>query len=150
MERTSFWHPQNFGLVDRLLTEIPGITNWALDGLRQLRNNGRFINPSAGEEIWREFVYLSSPVQSFVDECCVINGEDSVRRQDLQLAWRMWCDDNGHVPGSAADFGKKLRAVIPRLGDARKRIEGRRERHYIGLTLSPEARTDITNRRRGA
>jgi putative DNA primase/helicase len=66
------------------------------------------------------------------------------------LAWHLWCDDNGHVPGSAADFGRKLRAVIPRVGDVRKKVEGRRERHYTGLNLSPEARTDIINRRLGA
>jgi len=141
---------EDFGLVDRLLTEIPGITNWALDGLRQLRQTGRFINPSAGEEILREFVYLSSPVQSFVDECCVVNSDASIRRDNLQLAWHIWCDENGHVPGSAADFGRKLRAVIPRVGDVRKKIEGRRERHYTGLNLTPEARTDIINRRNGA
>lgn len=141
---------EDFGLLDRLLTEIPGITNWALAGLRQLRKAGRFNNPNAGEAILREFVYLSSPVQSFVDECCVINSDDSVRRQDLQLAWHLWCDDNGHVPGSAADFGRKLRAVIPRVGDVRKKVEGRRERAYTGLNLSPEARTDIINRRLGA
>lgn len=141
---------EDFGLVDRLLTEIPGITNWALQGLRQLQKAGRFINPSAGEEILRDFVYLSSPAKSFVDECCVVNNEETVRRNDLQLAWHIWCDENGHVPGSAADFGRKLRAVIPRVGDVRRNIEGRRERHYSGVALTPEARTDITNRRLGA
>jgi putative DNA primase/helicase len=141
---------EDFGLVDRLLTEIPGITNWALDGPRQLRKNGRFINPSAGEEILREFVYLSSPAKSFVDECCLVNSDASIRRDDLQLAWHIWCDENGHVPGSGADFGRKLRAVIPRIGDIRKKIEGRRERHYTSLNLPPDARTDIINRRLGA
>ena len=141
---------EDFGLVDRLLTEIPGITNWALQGLRRLKEMGRFRNPSAGEEILRDFVYLSSPAKSFVDECCVVNSDASIRRNDLQLAWHIWCDENGHVPGSAADFGRKLRAVIPRVGDVRRNIDGRRERHYAGVALTPEARTDIINRRLGA
>lgn len=141
---------EDFGLVDRLLTEIPGITNWALQGLRRLKEVGRFRNPSVGEEILREFEHLSSPIKAFIDDCCVVNSDASVRRQDLQLAWHMWCEQKGHVPGSDADFGRKLRAVIPRVSDVRKNIEGRRERHYAGLTLSPEARTDISNRRLGA
>lgn len=141
---------EDFGLVDQLLTEIPGITNWALEGLRHLRSNGRFINPSAGEEILREFEHLSSPVKAFIDDCCLVNSDFSIRRQDLQLAWHMWCEQKGHVTGSDADFGRKLRAVIPRVSDVRKNIEGRRERHYTGLTLTPEARTDIINRRLGA
>lgn len=141
---------EDFGLVDRLLTEIPGITNWALEGLRHLKRIGRFNNPSAGEEILRDFVYLSSPAKAFVDECCVVNNEESVRRNDLQLAWRIWCDENGHVSGSVADFGKKLRAVIPRVKNQQRRIAGKRDRWYLGLGLSPEARTDINNRRLGA
>ena len=41
---------EDFGLVDRLLAEIPGITNWALEGLRLLRDAGRFRNPDCGRE----------------------------------------------------------------------------------------------------
>lgn len=55
---------EDFGLLDRLLTEIPGITNWALERLRLLREVGRFQNPSAGDKILRDFVYLSSPVKA--------------------------------------------------------------------------------------
>ena len=55
---------EDFDLVDRLLAEIPGITNWALEGLRLLRTAGRFKNPAAGDKILRDFVYLSLLVTS--------------------------------------------------------------------------------------
>jgi len=139
----SYEGQEDFGLVDRLLAEIPGITNWALDGLLELRKAGRFQNPSAGEKIMRDFVYLSSPVQAFLDECCTVNNEDSVRRNDLQTAWHLWCDDNGHVPGSVADLGKKLRAALPRIDDKRRSVNGLRERWYVGVGLTPDARTGI-------
>ena len=74
---------ENFGLLDRLLTEIPGITNWAMEGLRLLKNEGRFQNPRAGEKILRDFVYSSSPVQAFLDECCELGEDKQVRRNDL-------------------------------------------------------------------
>jgi putative DNA primase/helicase len=85
-----------------------------------------------------------------VDECCNVNNEQSVSRNDLQLAWHIWCDDNGHVPGSIADFGRKLRAVIPMINDEQRRVGGRRVRWYLGVNLSSEARTGIDNRRLGA
>ena len=68
----SYEGQEDIGLLDRLLAEIPGITNWALEGLRLLRNAGRFKNPTAGEKILRDFVYLSSPIQAFLDECCEV------------------------------------------------------------------------------
>ena len=141
---------EDFGLLDRQLTEIPGITNWALEGLRLLRNVGRFKNPQAGEKILRDFVYLSSPVQAFLDECCEVGTEKEAKRNDLQLAWHIWCDDNGHVFGSNNDFGRKLRAAIPRIDDERRRVGGSRERWYMGVGLNSEVLTNINSRRLGA
>jgi len=138
---------EDFSLLDRLLTEIPGITNWGLQGLRLLKDVGRFKNPTAGEKIIRDFVYLSSPIQAFLDECCEVGTNKEVRRNDLQLAWHMWCDANGHMPGSNNDLGRKLRAAIPRIDDERRRVDGRRERWYINVGLTSEAHADIDNRR---
>ena len=146
----SYEGKENFGLLDRLLTEIPGITNWALEGLRLLKNVGRFQNPKAGEKILRDFVYLSSPIQAFLDECCEVGEDKEVRRNDLQLAWHRWCDENGHMTGSNNDLGRKLRAAIPRIDDDRRRVDGRRERWYISVSLTPEAHADIARARNGA
>ena len=141
---------EDIGLLDRLLAEIPGITNWALEGLRLLRNGGRFRNPAAGEKILRDFVYLSSPVQAFLDEYCEVGTDKEVCRNDLQLAWRIWCDANGHMAGSVNDLGRKLRAVIPRIDDERRRGANRRDRWYIGIGLTSEALADIARARSGA
>jgi len=134
---------EDVGLVNRLLAEIPGVTNWALAGLKALTVNNRFQNPAAGEAILRDFVYLSSPMQAFLDECCDVNSENSVRRKDIQLAWRLWCEENGHVPGSIADFGRKLRAVLPKIVDEQRRVEGQRDRWYVGLTVNADTRNRI-------
>jgi putative DNA primase/helicase len=141
----SYEGKEDFGLVDRLLTEVPGITNWALEGLRLLRKRGRFQNPSAGDKILRDFVYLPSPIQAFLNECCEVEADKDVKRNELQLAWHVWCDENGHTPGSVADFGKKLRAAISRVDDQHRRTGGRRERWYTGVGLTSEARTDIAS-----
>ena len=134
---------EDVGLVDRLLTEIPGVTNWALTGLKQLTANKRFENPAAGEAILRDFVYLSSPMQAFLDECCEVESDHLVRRKDIQLAWKFWCEENGHVPGSIADFGRKLRAVLPKIVDEQKRVDGQRDRWYIGVNVNADARNRI-------
>ena len=66
------------------------------------------------------------------------------------MAWHIWCDENGHIPGSAAEFGRKLRAVIPRIDDERRRGANRRDRWYIGIGLTSEALADIARARSGA
>lgn len=139
----SYEGSEDVGLVDRLLAEIPGVTNWALAGLKQLSVNSRFQNPAAGEAILRDFVYLSSPMQAFLDEWCEVAADQSVRRKDIQLAWRVWCEENGHVPGSIADFGRKLRAVLPKIVDEQRRVDGHRDRWYVGLTLNSDAYTRL-------
>ena len=137
---------EDVGLVDRLSAEIPGVTNWALHGLAELMAKGKFNNPQSGEKILRDFVYLSSPVKAFLDECCEVDNGASVSRREIQLAWSVWCDQNGHVPGSAADFGRKLRAVIPKIDDTQPVVNGRRERWYSGVCLNRDTRTSICNR----
>lgn len=146
----SYEGKEDIDLLDRLLAEIPGITNWALEGLRLLKAAGRFKNPAAGEKILRDFVYLSSPIQAFLDECGEVGDGKEVRRNDLQLAWHRWCDDNGHMPGSNNDLGRKLRAAIPRIDDERRRVDGRRDRWHTGLGLTSDALADIARARNGA
>lgn len=135
----SYVGKEDLTLSKRLLTEMSGITNWALDGLVSLQNQGLLINPSAGEEILREFGDLSFPISSFVNECCLIGTERSVVKTDLQLAWKNWCSDNGHHAGSNADFSKKLRSVVPRLNEKRPTVSGKRIRVLHGVGLSNDS-----------
>jgi P4 family phage/plasmid primase-like protien len=134
---------EDIGLLDRLLKEVSGITNWALEGLRQLRRNGRFKNPTCGEEILRDFAEQSSPVMAFVGECCCVGPDESVERAQLQSAWKDWCEENGHVAGSVNEFGRKLRSVIPKIRNERPNIGGDRKRCYVGVGLTHEHREHL-------
>ncbi len=39
----SFFGNEDHGLTDRLISELPGILNWAIEGWRRLRERGRFF-----------------------------------------------------------------------------------------------------------
>ena len=140
---------ENFGLRDRLLAEVPGITNWALRGLREFREVGRLRQPKAGQDILDDFVRLSSPVKAFVDDCCDLAPDATVPSSDVQDAWKAWCQQNGHEPGSHAVFGAKLRAALPGLQRHRQRVDGRQVYVYNGVTLKAEVAKDVINRRKG-
>ena len=75
-------------------------------------------------------------MKAFLDECCQISNSASVSRIEIQLAWSQWCSENGHLTGSSADFGRKLRAMVPKIGDEYRRDSTGRDRWYLGLKLN--------------
>ncbi len=125
-------------LEERLRAELPGIFNWALWGLGRLRKNGKFTQPAASEETRREFDRLSSPVQAFVEDACLLDGGSQVTKDKLWDAWRGWCEANGHVPGSRELLFIRLRSLHPRLRSVRLRTEGSRVYVLAGIGLRRE------------
>jgi len=119
----SFYGKEDLTLIDRLLRELPGILQWALDGLRRLRGRGRFVVPTSSEEAVQELEDLASPVGAFIRECCAVGVGKRVNQDALYTRWNEWCRQQGRGhPGTAAGFGKDLKAAVP--GIRRRRGTG--------------------------
>jgi phage/plasmid-associated DNA primase len=58
-------------LVDKLTAELPGIFNWAIEGLRRLRCRGRFTDPALCREALETYRTESNPARAFLQECVV-------------------------------------------------------------------------------
>src|SRR5262249_29496160 len=65
----SFYGREDPGLTARLLTELPGILNWALHGYRRLRQRGYFLQPASACEAIEQVEMLASPTKAFINEC---------------------------------------------------------------------------------
>jgi putative DNA primase/helicase len=135
--RKSYEGKEDAGLEDRLKPELPGIINWALEGLRRLRLRGRFVQPSAGLQLLDQFTRASSPVKAFLEECCEVKvGSDVYApKRDLYRAWCRWCDSTGHKAGSDETFGTNLYAAVAALDETRPTIDGVRVRCYQNIRL---------------
>jgi putative DNA primase/helicase len=105
---------ENPALTAQLLPELPGILNWALDGLARLAAQGRFTEPKTSRDAIVALRDLASPVGAFVRERCE-RGAHAVACRVLYDAWKVWADDNGHRPGSLQVFSRNLHAVVPEL-----------------------------------
>jgi putative DNA primase/helicase len=130
----SFLGREDLGLMGKLLTELPGILNWALNGLARLRTRGRFEMPQSSLEQIQVLEDLSSPVKAFLRERCVVGPTETVRVKSLYGAWRDWCEAEGHTASSNIAFGRSLRGVVTGIalqgmGQAKK---------YRGVGLKPE------------
>lgn len=133
----SFYGQEDTGLTEKLLTELPGILNWSLDGLARLRDRGHFQQPSASAEALREMEDLGSPVGAFVRDRCDVGAQHVVGCDDLYRAWCAWCEENGRDhPGTIQTFARDLRAAVVGLKVEQHRDkDGGRHRDYQGIGL---------------
>jgi putative DNA primase/helicase len=133
----SFYGEEDLGLYDRLLPELPGILNWALEGRDRLYERGHFIQPASAAELMQEMADLGSPEATFLRECTRVERGALVSHKALFEAWKTWCAENGrdHV-GTLQSFGRNIRAALP-AGVTTKRVGGRgeQERHWEGLRV---------------
>ncbi|MBY8881975.1 DUF5906 domain-containing protein [Streptomyces sp. PLK6-54] len=124
-------------LTDKLSAELPGILNWALDGLDRLLATGRLTEPASSREAVTTMQDTASPVSAFVRECCETGPDHHVVVDDLWQAWKDWAEDSGHRPGSKQLLGRNLLSIVPQLQRSKPRSpDGRQVPVYVGIALS--------------
>jgi putative DNA primase/helicase len=133
LQLTESWlHREDPQLTADLLTELPGILNWALDGLAQLTTARAFTQPESSAHAAALLQDLVSPTAAFVRERCKIGRDQEVVIDVLYDQWQMWCQMNGHHHGSKNVFSTNLHAVVPGLRRSRApRRPGVRERPWL-------------------
>jgi putative DNA primase/helicase len=120
-------------LKPRLLDELPGILNWALEGLRRLGANGRFTVPQTSAELAAEVRRQQSPVQGFLDDCCAFTeAANPVPLDELYPVYAAWAR-NADI-GRSLDRERFSRALASAgLKIERKMINGERARRVHGI-----------------
>lgn len=154
----SFIGSLDYELAGKLRLELPGIANWAIEGLRRLRANGnRFTIGERGRTAQRELAESQSPALRFAEECLIVTGrtEDAAPLSALFKAYDHWAD---HVEGMSrrekrnkTDFKTDLLAALTDRGvryESKKAGRWRAGDHgpgsvlrywFTGLRLCPEA-----------
>ena len=132
----SFIGREDPGLTSRLLDDLPGILNWAIDGYDRLKARGYFVPPPSSADAAQELADLSSPIAAFVRDCCDISAAADVECSVLFAAWRAWCIRQGRDhAGSMPSFGRDLRAAVTGVNVAQVRVGGAPRRFYRGVRL---------------
>ena len=132
----SFLGNEDHGLTSKLLKELPAIVLWALDGLERLQERGYLIRPQSAEELAQDLVEQTSPMRSFVGEKCVIGDGNSCDRDELFIAWKAWCIDQGREhSGTKVSFGRQLSAAFAGVRRSQPRESGTRLNFYSGIRM---------------
>jgi len=148
----SFLGKEDRDLFSRLKAELPGIANWALEGLRRLRaNGGHFTIGKKGDAAARSLAESQSPALRFVKEHLIIseNRDDFVPLHKVYeeygtwaseegLSSREWRNRNDLKDDLMAVFGGRRVAYIRRRWHdpfgVRQKI-GKQYRGFAGLTI---------------
>lgn len=132
--RETFMGREDLNLKAKLIPELPGILNWALDGLDHLRNRGHFVMPKSSRDDIRQMEELASPIGAFIRDWCRTGPEVQIGIKELYAAYRLWAQEAGQRPSPNHVFGKGLRAVVPYLATKNSGAA----RTYVGVELSEE------------
>lgn len=98
-------------LKEKLKEELPGIFNWAIEGLKRVNANNAICIPSKAAEVKAEYKHESNVVEVFVDEMCNRDAGESTPRPTLYSSFRKWSIENGYKLRSSAVMGQELQRL---------------------------------------
>ena len=77
-------------------SELPGILNRALAGLRQVIARGhKFKYPESVKRATEEFIRHANPLPAFIADCCEREPKARCLMRDFYAAYCRWCDGQG-------------------------------------------------------
>ncbi len=126
---------QDIGLRDDLDEELPGIFNWALDGLKDLKTNGLF-QAAVSKKAVKEHLAEGKPWEGWIVDTL---DYDPTYSSDLGCT-EVYQHFEAHFQAlgyrrvvTEATFGRALKEVYPQVIKTRPQVNGQREYRYSGL-----------------
>lgn len=129
----SFLGREDRTLDRRISAELPGILNWALDGLDRLTTNGTFTVPESSQAFVQMMGDLASPISAFLRQETVKDSAGSIPTDDLYAAWSTWVEENGHRRTSKSVFVRDVKSAAAHVEIGRNRQGASRVKVLRGI-----------------
>ncbi len=95
-------------------SELPGILNWILEGLKRLLEQGKFTKCKISEDVLNRYKIESDSVQMYLEEFNIQKSPDTKDYKPLKIiyeVYRTFCLDNGYKPLNKSNFTKRLESL---------------------------------------
>jgi putative DNA primase/helicase len=128
----------NRNLINDLTTpeELSGILNWALEGLKRLRDNGwNFTNTQTLDATREEYIRKSDPIASFVKDCIEEDSESWITKEELYNSFREYSSKN-HIPLLSRDYFFKHFPEKTSVRTGYKGDKGSQKQAFIGVKFA--------------
>jgi putative DNA primase/helicase len=132
----SFVGREDRNLRQKLEAELPGILNWALDGLDRLRMCGEFCEPEDSRVAKHRLIYQSDPLHGFIEERCTLEAGAGTDKAVLYSAFIRYCEEmNARVPPMNI-FSERLMQSVSTIYDSKRTGDAGQVPCYRGVRLS--------------
>jgi phage/plasmid-associated DNA primase len=116
-------------LRETLMNELPGILNWALDGLRAWLRDG-LGSCATVQEATNHYQRESDQVGRWIEECCIVAHDAEMSTKDGYKSYTSWCDESNERALSQNMWGRRM------LEKGHERTREGYKRLYLGIGLS--------------
>ena len=107
-------HEQDRSLAMTLQEELPGIFNWALQGLRRLQRRGHFTEVPSSQQMEAHYRATLDPAQAFIQtqlqSCAADNKPLRTLSSTVYAAFEAYCATHGYELIAPSSFGKAMAA----------------------------------------
>jgi putative DNA primase/helicase len=104
---------RDHNLLRKILKELPGIINWAIQGAKEIvDNNFSFSETKSSREAMQEFENEVSSSVRFVRENYEIDNNSYISNDDLYDAYKNWCEKVGKKPINLYSFHRDISNTI--------------------------------------
>jgi putative DNA primase/helicase len=127
-------------LKEKLFKEIPGIFNWALEGLKRLKKQGQFTRSDPMKQAMADYMDENDSVKAFVRDRAVIGQDKQVYGKIFYEEYKFFCSQNGmknYV--TRRKFTTSLKREGIKVGH--RTWKGKKARFYIGIDLNEEVKS---------
>ncbi|MBN2413386.1 hypothetical protein JXQ31_17025 [candidate division KSB1 bacterium] len=118
-------------LKNKLIVELSGILNWAIEGCLEWQKVGLMV-PEIIKTENRKYQKESDTLSLFFEECTLCGKDREIGAQDLYDSYREWCKKYSIKPISIVVFGKRISSM----GITKVKETYKRNTIYQGISLS--------------
>jgi putative DNA primase/helicase len=144
----SFYNHEDTQLSHKLDSELSGIFNWAMEGLkRRLARGGHFLQPKSGASYLELMEEIGNPIGSFVEDTLIFDSEASVPKDEVFACFSHWALKRKLSPGTELAFKRRFLAATQehRIEIGLDRTNGGRNHIYRGIKLNDRAQAHVNN-----
>lgn len=113
----------DLNLFDKLIAELPGILNWAVQGCLAWQRDG-LVLPEIARAATETYFEEEDTVFGFFQEMCTFEEKQKITRKGLWLAYVAWCRTSEIKPLTERGFSTRVRQQLQRQHRRDFRIDG--------------------------
>ena len=95
-------------LEEKLLQELPGILNWAIEGCLLWQKEG-LDPPATVKQATNTYKKESNVFELFLDEACTLDPNEDTVTSQLYARFVSWCKNEGHTRLGKKLFGERMK-----------------------------------------